>query len=84
LERYTLLAATGLAASDTDSDGNAGGSKMDEEDYIHHKEQLEAANNMPALQKAFAAGYKAAGAASDESAQKKLTKRYEERKLELR
>jgi hypothetical protein len=83
LQRYTLLAATGMAAG-VDDDGATSGPQMPPDDLAYHREQIEAATNMTDLQKVFAAAYKAAKASGDENAQKSLTKLYEEKKRERR
>lgn len=53
LERYTLLAATGLAASDTDTDGNGGGGKPEPD--AAGKKALEECGSIAALQAAWKA-----------------------------
>lgn len=54
LERYTLLAITGLAAKDTDNDGNGAGKKEVEPDP-EGKRKLEACGSLHALQEAWKA-----------------------------
>lgn len=49
LERYTLMAATGLAAADMDDDGNGGG--VSEEDLMDYAAQLMACKTVPELAK---------------------------------
>jgi len=49
LERYTLMAATGLAAADMDDDGNGGG--VSEGDLMDYAAQLMACKTVPELAK---------------------------------
>jgi hypothetical protein len=82
LQRYTLLAAVGLAAGG-DDDGQAASPGMANEDFAYHREQIEGASKMPELQKAFAAGFKAAKLTGDAVATKSIVDVYEAKKREL-
>jgi hypothetical protein len=84
LERYTLFAATGLAAAEDDDGNGAGGTpQMPFEDVAYHKDQIESATTMAGLQKVFAAGYKQAKSTGDIPAMKTLTDLYERMKREV-
>jgi hypothetical protein len=82
LQRYTLLAITGLAAKDQDSDGR--GNKptldMDDETYLAHMGRIATADTMEALQKAWSAAY---NATQDRDTRRALTVAKDQRKAEL-
>lgn len=82
LERYTLLAACGLAAKGQDDDGRSGEGMPESaiEDYCVAMRDETA---IPELQKVFKEAYKKATALSDQSARGRLTTVYEARKREI-
>jgi hypothetical protein len=81
LQRYTLLAATGMAVKGQDNDGaGADDSGMSEGVLADHLAAIDAAADRPALVKAFGEAWKAAEALNDTKAMKKLGDRKEERK----
>lgn len=83
LERYTLLAITGLAAQDQDDDGRGGpkGTQMPEDEFQRHRTAILGAATLDALQKAFVAGYNAS--AQDTQTRQALTRLKDQRKAEL-
>ncbi len=81
LQRYTLLAATGMAAG-LDEDGRASATLPDEQ-FIVAMEQIEHAPNIQALQKEFASAYKMAEAAKDSVAMANFVKCKDLRKKEI-
>ena len=81
LERYTLLAATGLAATGQDDDGNKG-AQMPEQQYITHMDNIQNAGQAE-LKRLYEAAYKAAEAAGDKEAMKKFIETKDKRKREL-
>ena len=81
LQRYTLLAATGLAAGGTDNDGAGSGPCLD--DVAERIEFLQNCRDFDELKGVFATHYKAAKAIKDERAMKSLTSAYEAKKREL-
>jgi hypothetical protein len=83
LQRYTLLAATGLAAADSDNDGASFVSSLPLDDHARYLEQIETAPTLEALQRAFAAAYTAAKAAKDNGAMAQFSKAKDTRKGEL-
>jgi hypothetical protein len=82
LQRYTLLAATGLAAGGQDNDG-ATVKHMSDDQFIPHQEAIQEARNSVDLKAAFAAAYKAAEAAGDSDAMKSFIKLKDARKAGL-
>jgi len=83
LERYTLMAATGLASSDMDKDGHGETSKaeqMPEAIFQAHIRRLEEANTIPELQTAFGTAYKEA---KDKPTQDALMRLKDKRKAEI-
>lgn len=86
LERYTLLAATGLAAANSDTDGNGGstGQQMPEQEFIAQLDNIQNASTLVELQRIFSAAYKLAQAAKDTEAQASFIKSKDARKAELR
>lgn len=84
LERYTLLAATGMAAADADNDGNGvGKGELDVADFDRAISLIEAAQTLPMLQVTFVEAYKAAQKANDTAAMKQFTVAKDKRKAEL-
>jgi len=83
LERYTLLAITGMAVKDQDNDGRgAPPLGLPEDAFQAHLAAIRAAADMTNLQAVFAKAWKAAG--TDQPTKKALTQEYEKRKGELR
>lgn len=75
LERYTLLAATGLAAGGQDDDGRGGKTNGVAADVLRERiEWIENCRTLPELQKIFAEAYKLANAAQDKIAMATLIK----------
>lgn len=87
LERYTLLAATGLAAQGEDDDANKAGSlpggTMSEPDLVSWLDALENAPTEPELKKMFNSAFPEAQKAGDKSAMAALIKARDKRKAEL-
>lgn len=83
LQRYTLMAATGLAARDMDNDaGSVGTSKgMDEGELADHLAAIDAAADADGLKKAFGSAWKSAG--DDKRAMRLLTQHKDARKKSL-
>jgi hypothetical protein len=79
LERYTLLAATGLAAGGIDTDGNL--PKMD--DLAERLEWIANCQDVDELRKVFAAAWKKAAAIKDKAAQSALELAKDKRRKEL-
>ena len=86
LQRYTLLAATGCAAtSDDDGAGTSEKPKMRSiKRYIDLSEDIEGSTERAQLQQAFAKAYKEAKSMKDTAAMSGLQKVYDKRKAELR
>ena len=80
LERYTLLAATGMATGEGDNDG--GGFGMPEDTFQSHLKAIREAANIEQLQKVYATAYSAAK--SDKPTQAAIIKAKDERKAQLR
>lgn len=87
LERYTLLAATGTAASDTDDDGNGSGKgdkkEMPLDRFSYNMERIEGSANLKDLQRAHAEAYKESELYRDEAAKKQFSKAKDTRKEAL-
>ena len=83
LQRYTLLAATGLAVAGSDNDGQGGGAEMNEQAYVSHLDNIQNSRNPDELKKVFAAAFKDAEAVGDKSARDAFVKAKDNRKLEL-
>lgn len=84
LERYTLLAATGLAAKDQDNDGAGAPSKgMDENAIVDHITAIDAAADADELKAVFRTAWTAASAAKDKGAQRLFTQHKDARKKAL-
>jgi hypothetical protein len=86
LERYTLLAATGLASANSDNDGNGSGqgSQIPEQQYIEHLDNIQNAGTLVELQRVFGVAYKMAEEAKDKNAQAKFIASKDARKKELK
>ena len=82
LQRYTLLAATGMATGGMDDDGQAAGGKpeMPAHEYQEWCEAIHQAPSLVALKKVFADGYKAAEGYRDNEAMKNLIRAKDEAK----
>lgn len=83
LQRYTLLAATGMAAAGTDNDGAGAPPAMAESQYVAHLENIQQANTLEDLKNCFKAAYTAAEDAKDKSARDEFMKAKENKKREL-
>ena len=83
LQRYTLLAAVGMAAAGQDNDG-AGSPKMADQAYVAHIDNLNNAANADELKRVFAAAYKAAEAAGDKGAMQDFIKAKDARKQAIK
>jgi hypothetical protein len=81
LERYTLLAATGTAASDADNDGNGGG--MDREEFDRYMGLIEGAPTVETLKQKYFSALQDANEAKDPKAARSFTDAKEKRKKEL-
>ena len=70
LERYTLLAAVGLAVGGTDDDGVTAGPvpTMGDEEFIALRDNIDAAENLSELKKFYEAAYKRAQEIGDRAA----------------
>lgn len=84
LERYSLMAATGLAAKDMDNDGDGGGvAGMDEGVVADHLSNIDAAGDIASLLAAFGPAWKLAEAAKDKGAQRLFMQHKDARKKAL-
>lgn len=85
LERYTLLAAAGMAVQGQDNDGVGGDDKrMDEGKVADHLAAIDSAADQEALKAAFFTAHKAAEAAKDKGALRLFTRHKDERKAALK
>ena len=80
LERYTLLAATGLAAANTDNDGQGAPKWEKLQEYL---DSMVTAPNLNVLNSTFTAGFKEATALKNTQAMLALMTAKDNRKLEL-
>jgi hypothetical protein len=80
LERYTMLAITGLASSDTDEDGAATGTTLDISEAL---EYIANSRNKEELMKFYLPAYQKAQAARDKSAMQQLLSAKNRRQAEL-
>lgn len=83
LERYTFMAATGMAATGQDNDGNGGGPEMDEKDYISWMDAIENASDVENLRATFKAAFTAADDAKDTKSKDKFIAAKDKRKKQL-
>jgi hypothetical protein len=83
LEKYTLLAATGMAAGMPDSDGNGQGSKMDQEAHDVHLKLIRESGTPDALKGYWQAAVKEARFNKDQASEKEFTDAKDKRKAEL-
>ena len=81
LERYTLLAATGLATEGQDNDGATAGGTLDHVD--EREEEILTAPALPSLMQRFKANHEAAVEANDAVALLRFNKAKDKRKEEL-
>ena len=81
LERYTLLAATGLAAAGTDDDAQASTNFGDVSERL---EWLANSKDLAELRQIFAAAYRDARRFNDQEAMKRIVEAKDKRKRELR
>lgn len=88
LERYTLMAATGLAAKGMDNDGDgAGGSdqpSMDEKKVADYLAALDSAEDEDSLKRFFANAWNAAGDAKDKDLQRRFMEARDKRRDALK
>lgn len=82
LQRYTLLAACGVAAKGQDDDGKSG-EGMPEQAIEDYCVAIRDESTMEGLKKIFKEAYSKATALSDQSARGRLTTVYESRKREI-
>jgi ERF superfamily len=85
LQRYTLLAACGLAATNGDTDGQTPTeqSSLSDERYVQLKDGIENANNVPELQRLYVAALNEAQAAKDKKAERDFSQAKNERYRQL-
>lgn len=85
LQRYTLLAATGLAAANSDTDGKTAptSTALDAGKVLEKCEWIANCRNMDELKKIYGDAYTVALKAKDRAAQQRLIDAYEARKKEL-
>lgn len=81
LQRYSLLAGTGLAPEGIDNDGATDG--MEENAILDYSTQMQDSMNFPELKKVFEECWRKAQKLNDKQAQDRLRKAYEDRKREL-
>jgi ERF superfamily len=80
LQRYTLLAATGLEAGDADNDGRSTAKWEELQQYL---DAIALCHNLEILQTTFGEGFKKAMAAEDAQAANKLVAAKDTRKQEI-
>ena len=83
LQRYTLLAATGMAAAGTDSDGTLPKSGMPEQELLAALVDIQNAAHITELHNIYSVHYKAARALGDQDAMSQLLAAKDARKQEL-
>jgi hypothetical protein len=83
LEKYTLLAATGMAAGMPDTDGNDEGPKMDGEAWNAHIKLIREAGTAEALKDFYLTAVKEARFNKDTVSEKKFAEAKDKRKAEL-
>lgn len=85
LQRYTLMAATGLAAKDMDNDGRGGGGggQLAESVTVDHLAAIDGASTEDELKKCFGQAWNAALAVGDKGAQRLFTEHKDARKKAL-
>jgi len=83
LQRYTLLAATGLAVAGSDNDGKGAGASINDQAYVTHMDNIQNASTADELKRIFAGAYKEAQDAGDTAARDAFIKAKDNRKKEL-
>lgn len=85
LQRYTLLAATGLAASGMDTDGADAikNPRMPEQEFVNFRDSIEGARDIAELQRLFSVAYVAAQRVRDQASQADFIAAKNKRKGEL-
>lgn len=86
LQRYTLMAATGLAARDMDNDGRGAGGgegQMDEKAVVDFLSSIDGSGSAEELKKNFGAAWNAAEKVKDKHAQRVFTQHKDARKKSL-
>lgn len=83
LQRYTLLAATGLAASNGDTDGRTNADLLSADKVAEQVEWIGNARSLDELAKLYKNAYKEADAVGDKAAQAKYIRAKDKRKAEL-
>ena len=83
LQRYTLLAATGLAVAGADNDGKGAEPAMEEKAYIAHLDNIQNAGNVDELKRVFGVAYKEAQEVGDNAARDAFIKAKDNRRKEL-
>lgn len=83
LEKYTLLAATGMAAGMPDTDGNGAGPKMDQELHDGHLGLIQGSKGLTELKSYWQAAVKDARKVKDTASEKEFTDAKDQRKAEL-
>lgn len=83
LQRYTLLAATGMAVKGQDDDGKGPKGGMDEGAIADHIAAMEAATTVEELQAVYVKAYRAAQAEKDQGAMRSITRAKDARKASL-
>lgn len=87
LERYTLMAATGLAAKGMDNDGNGAGSAgagLPEKKVADYLASIGEAADEESLKRSFANAWNAAADVKDKQAQRDFTEARDKRRAELK
>lgn len=84
LERYTLLAACGIAPKGIDNDGRTPTEGLPENTITDYCIAMQDASNIPELQKVFKECFEKASKVADKDARSRFIKVYEERKKALR
>jgi hypothetical protein len=83
LQRYTLLAAVGMASMGQDNDGAGAGQSLEDIRYMDLMGAIDSAANRVDLQKAFGAAWTEAKAIKDSVSQRKFQEAYDARKKEV-
>lgn len=83
LQRYTLLAACGVAAANTDDDGNGGGLDMPEDDHVSLMDGIKNAGDLEELGKLYRGALKVALEYGDKKSVTKFMDARAKRKGEL-
>jgi hypothetical protein len=84
LQRYTLLAATGLAVAGSDNDGQgAGDESMNDQAYTAHMDNIQNSRTLDELKRVFKLAWTDAETQKDTAARDAFQKAYENRKKEL-